>query len=77
MAAQASLLVVDRAPPERAEPDPAVVDDMMIDLNMMTVLAGRERTASEFKALLTTAGLRLERVISLPIPDKLIEAVPT
>jgi hypothetical protein len=77
MAAEARLLIVDRAPPERAEPDPAVADDMMIDLNMMTVFASRERTAGEFKALLTRAGLRLERVISLLIPDKLIEAVPT
>jgi hypothetical protein len=77
MTAEARLLIVDRALPERAEPDPAIADDMMIDLNMMTVFASRERTAGEFKALLSTAGLRLERVISLPIPDKLIEAVPT
>jgi len=77
MAAEAHLLIVDRALPELAAPAPAVVDDIMIDLSMMTVLGGRERTASEFEALLTRAGLRLERVISLPIPDKLIEAVPT
>lgn len=43
---------------------------------MMVILAGRERTAGEFQALLGTAGLRLERVISMPIPDKLVEAAP-
>lgn len=42
----------------------------------MVALVGRERTASELATLLGTAGLRLERVISLPIPDKLVEAAP-
>ncbi len=50
--------------------------DLLLDLTMMVILAGRERTAGEFQALLGTAGLRLERVISMPIPDKLVEAAP-
>jgi hypothetical protein len=43
---------------------------------MMVELPGSERTASELAALLAAAGLRLERVISLPIPDKVAVAVP-
>lgn len=35
---------------------------------------GRERTASEFQALLGSAGLRLERVIPMPVADSLVEA---
>jgi hypothetical protein len=37
---------------------------------------GRERTSREFEALLATAGLRLTRIITPPIPEQLIEAVP-
>jgi hypothetical protein len=42
----------------------------------MAVPGGRERARSEVAALLATAGLRLERVISTPIRDRIVEAAP-
>lgn len=50
------LLVVEAVLPERAVDDPAVV---RMDLHMLVLLHGRERTAAEYGALLDAAGLRL------------------
>jgi hypothetical protein len=77
MAPQARLLIVDRVLPERVEPNPRVAGDLLFDLVMMVWTGGRERTASDLQALLGAADLRLERVISMPTPDGLVEAVPT
>jgi hypothetical protein len=37
---------------------------------------GRERTAKEFEAMIKPAGLRLARIISMSIPDSLLELTP-
>jgi SAM-dependent methyltransferase len=76
MRPEARLLVVDLVLPERVKPDPRVAGDMLFDLMMMVAMGGRERTAGELEALLGSAGLQLQRVLPLPIPDKLAEAVP-
>jgi hypothetical protein len=76
MAPEARLVICERVLPERVEPDPAHASDLLFDLSMMVFAGGRERTASEYEALLGTAGLRLQRVVSMPIADKLVEAVP-
>jgi len=52
------LLVVEAVLPERAADDPAAV---RMDLYMLLLLHGRERTAAEYAALCTAAGLRLTR----------------
>jgi SAM-dependent methyltransferase len=39
-----------------------------LDLAMLVLLGGRERTIEDFEALFETAGLRLERQVSVPIP---------
>ena len=41
---------------------------------MMVVLGGRERTVSEFEALLNAAGFRLVKSTPLNIPVTIIEA---
>lgn len=46
-----------------------------IDLLMMALLPGRERTREEFAALFDTAGLRLTRIVRTPAVLALIEAV--
>lgn len=66
------LLVIELALPERAEPSPA----HLMDLNMMVMLDGRERTPSEYGALLARAGLRLTRFSPTESPVGLTEAVP-
>ena len=76
MAPEARLVIVDQVLPERVEPNSAAASGLLLDLTMMVMLAGRERTASEFRALRAAAGLRLERVIPMQIADSLVEATP-
>ncbi|MFN8611984.1 MAG: methyltransferase [Vulcanimicrobiota bacterium] len=56
-----------------AEP-PAVSPSAMMDLNMMVMTGGRERTASHYERLLLEAGLKLRRVLALEGPHQLVEA---
>ena len=48
----------------------------LMDLNMLVMLTGRERTADEFGALFAKAGLRLSSVTPTHSPMVVIEAVP-
>lgn len=56
-----TLLLVEALLPDRAADDPAAV---RMDLHMLTLLRGQERTADEFAALLAAAGFRLDRVLA-------------
>ncbi|MFC3996549.1 methyltransferase [Nocardiopsis sediminis] len=47
-----------------------------MDLSMLVISGGRERTVDEFTGLLAAAGLRLVGVIPTASPYSLIEAVP-
>ena len=47
----------------------------MIDLTMLGMLTGRERTLQEFDELLSGAGFRLERVVDNATPLSILEAV--
>ena len=47
-----------------------------MDLNMLVMLDGRERTAEQYGALFNQAGLRLSRFIPTRSPLGLVEAVP-
>ena len=47
-----------------------------MDLSMLVLLGGRERTEEEFAALLEGAGLRLDRVVPTGAPYSLVEASP-
>ena len=48
----------------------------ILDLNMMAMSSGRERTRTEFCTLLTAAGFRMSRIVATMAPQSLIEAVP-
>ena len=48
----------------------------ILDLNMMAMSSGRERTRTEFCALLTAAGFRMSKITATLAPQSLIEAVP-
>lgn len=61
MLPSAVLLLVEALLPERAVDDPAAV---RMDLHMLALLHGRERTRAEYEALLGAAGLRLTAVVS-------------
>lgn len=53
------VLVMDAVVKPSNEPDPA----KWMDLNMLTLLKGRERTAAEFNELYARAGFRLTRIV--------------
>jgi hypothetical protein len=48
----------------------------ILDLNMMVMTGGRERTKSEFHALLDAADLRVTRIVPTLAPQSIIEAIP-
>jgi hypothetical protein len=56
MRPESLLIVVEAIVPERAVDDPAAV---RMDLHMLVLLGGRERTVAEYATLLDAAGLRL------------------
>ncbi|MEU9192824.1 methyltransferase [Streptomyces hundungensis] len=64
------LLVVDAVLPDNGDPHPAVELDMI----MLMMVRGRERTAAEFEALLTRSGFRLHRILRTPSLPSIIEA---
>jgi hypothetical protein len=47
----------------------------LTDVNMLVLLPGRERTATEYGQLFTAAGLKLERVHPTQSPFSIVEAV--
>ncbi|REJ75240.1 MAG: methyltransferase [Acidobacteria bacterium] len=47
----------------------------LMDLNMLAMTTGRERTTAEYSDLLTASGWQLERVIPTPSPMQIVEAV--
>jgi hypothetical protein len=48
----------------------------ILDLNMLAMSTGRERTKAEFCSLLEAAGFKLTRILPTVAPQSLIEAVP-
>jgi hypothetical protein len=67
----APLLIVEMLIPEDNSPSPA----QPMDLNMLVMLNGRERTTKEYANLLERTGFRLERVIPTHTPFYVIEAI--
>jgi hypothetical protein len=65
MGAGGTLLVVDAILPERAQEGPAAI---RMDLSMLMLLGGRERTEREFAGLLQDAGLEAQRVVPTGSP---------
>jgi len=70
-ASPSKLLIVERLLPAAPEPSPV----HLMDLHMLVLTGGRERSREEFETLLASAGYRLERMLPLPHLLNLIEAV--
>jgi SAM-dependent methyltransferase len=64
------LVIVEQIVPDDGKPSPAT----LMDLNMLVMLRGRERTLGEYTALLDGAGLRVRRVLQTRSPFSLLEA---
>ncbi|HEY6136610.1 MAG TPA: methyltransferase [Thermoanaerobaculia bacterium] len=71
-ATDSRLLVVEMTLPDGPAGAPSPVP--LMDINMLVMLGGRERTAAEFAALLAGCGYMVERVIPTPGPFSVIEA---
>jgi SAM-dependent methyltransferase len=67
------LLIIETIVPET---DSASFSKLL-DINMMVMTSGRERTKSEFHMLLSRAGFRIKRITPTLAPQSIIEAVPT
>ncbi len=70
--AHARLLIVDSVLP----PGNAPHYGKAMDVAMMAVLDGKERTAEEYATLLSAADFRLTRVLSTPAFPSIVESVP-
>jgi hypothetical protein len=66
----AKLLLIEAIVPEHA--DPSWI--RFLDIFMMVILTGRERTRSEFEKLLGTSGFRLDRVIDVGLGTSILES---
>lgn len=72
MGENARILVVDAVVPPGNEPHPSKVMDIL----MMVLLEGRERTEQEFRELYQRAGLKLTKVVPTPSVLSIVEGVP-
>lgn len=73
----ARLVLLERFLPERIDSPDRALATVMSDLHMMVMLGGRERTTSEYDALLVDAGLRMTRQVGLESDFYAIEAQAT
>jgi hypothetical protein len=71
MRPQGKVLAIECVVPESDEPS----FSKLLDLNMMVMTGGRERTEREFRELFDNSGLRVTEVISTLSPLRVIEAV--
>ena len=72
MKPNSKLILVDCVVPETDEPH----FSKFIDLNMLVMTGGKERTENEFAQLLADAGFKLVRVIHTDLPTSIVEAEP-
>lgn len=70
MTARGRVAIVEMVIPDDGSPTPA----QLMDVNMLAILPGRERTQSEYTALLAAAGLRFDRLVPTHSPFQIIEA---
>lgn len=68
----ARLMLVESVIPETPEFDMG----KWMDLNMMVMATGKERTAAEFRDLLDQAGFALEQIVPTPSPLSIVVAMP-
>ena len=70
MHADARLLVIERIVPPGDEPH----ESKFMDLNMLVIAGGRERSEPEYRALLERSGLQLDTVIDTGTAVSVLEA---
>jgi len=68
----AKLLLIEGIIPEN--PSSSWIE--MLDIFMLALITGKERTRREFETLLTSSGFRLNKVIEVGLGTSIIEASP-
>jgi len=71
MGDDAKVLIIDAVVPPPGEPH----FSKFLDLEMLMLPGGMERTAEEFESLLTRSGFKMTRIIPTPSPIAIVEAV--
>ena len=71
MSSNGTLLILEAVIPGRNQP----FLHKFLDLNMLVMTGGRERTLDEYRHLLTAAGFRLTRVVEAPGELSILESV--
>jgi len=66
----AKLLLIEAIVPDNAHPSWI----KMLDIGMLTILNGKERTRPEFEKLLAASGFKLERVMDVGLGTSILEA---
>jgi hypothetical protein len=72
MKPEGRLLIVEMVLPTGDAPHPG----KLLDMVMLVVPGGRERTEAEYRDLLSKAGFRLTRVVPTASPVSVVEAFP-
>lgn len=72
MAKNARLLLVDMVVPDTDSKS----FSKLLDLNMLVMTEGRERTQAEFSSLLDASDYSLKRIVPTMAPQSVIEAFP-
>lgn len=76
MSADGRLLVVEQVMPVRIAACAAHQEVTRLDLHMLLMLGGRERTESEYRRLLESAGFGVRRLIQAALNVSVVEASP-
>jgi hypothetical protein len=72
MSDSAKLLLIERVIPPGNEP----ADGKLVDISMLVMTGGMERTESEYRALLEAAGLRMTEIIPTGVSASIIQSAP-
>ncbi len=70
-APSAKLLLIECIVPDDSKPSWT----KMLDLQMLTLLGGKERTEKEYSEMLRNAGFRLDRVVDVGMSTSILESV--
>jgi hypothetical protein len=68
----AKLLLIEQIVPT----DPGPSWSKMLDIHMLTLLGGKQRTVREYESLLQRSGFSLQRQIDTPADISILEAIP-
>jgi hypothetical protein len=73
MTMESKLLLIERVVPYKLQKSELLEQIFFIDLNMMVMNGGRERTEEEYRSLLEASGFNLDRILQTRLCPNIIE----